>query len=93
MFEPVYAVGKEVRFSTHPVAGRQQGHMNRFLAEAEVPRDIMNQLIQKENARRSRALWTISWAPWNGEGGGSSLGCLVTPNVATFGTVGSPVEV
>ncbi len=44
-------MGKEVRFSIRPLVGRQQGHMNMFLAEAKVPYDIVNPLIHKENRR------------------------------------------
>jgi len=65
------AMGKDVKYAIHPVAGRMPGHMNVILAEAEVDyenlleMDMANPQFAETDVALvvARAMWSIR-RPW-----------------------------
>ena len=58
--EKLRAMGIEVRFGIHPVAGRLPGHMNVLLAEAKVPYDIVLEMDEiNDDFPDTDVVWVI----------------------------------
>ncbi|MBI0027118.1 Re/Si-specific NAD(P)(+) transhydrogenase subunit beta [Gilliamella sp. B14448G11] len=58
--EKLRAIGIEVRFGIHPVAGRLPGHMNVLLAEAKVPYDIVLEMDEiNDDFPDTDVVWVI----------------------------------